>query len=60
MNEKKEIASTPKEAEVLTKNGELTDEDLDKVAGGHASISGSLHKVHDKIGLALPKISGIE
>ena len=59
MDEQKEPASTPQETEESKKNEELSDADLDKVAGGHASLTDSIHKVHDKTGHATDKIHGI-
>ena len=56
MNEKQEIANTLGEAERVDQSRELTDADLDKVAGGHASLGGITNKVHDKVG----RTSGID
>ena len=56
MTEQKETAGTAKEAEDLDKGPELADEDLDKVAGGHASLGDSMNKIHDKVGHGESKI----
>ena len=56
MSEQKEVVNTSREAENLDKSRELTDEDLDKVAGGHASLGDSINKIHDKVGHGESKI----
>jgi hypothetical protein len=58
MSETKEVESTVNEAESVAKNGELTDAELEKVSGGHGTLSENLNRIHEKVSQAHHRIFG--
>jgi hypothetical protein len=59
MDEMNEIAKTLGEAEGVDQSRELTDADLDKVAGG-LNLGDITSKVNDKVARAQAKVAGFD